>query len=242
MPTHNASILGSLAIVLIALGGCSSASTPTPTPTPTPTATPTPTPTATPTPTPTATPTATPTPTPTAVPTPTPRPEPTVAELVAACAKGTPIREAVPYAGTTHSYLTGQASKDDPAWSFTEFGNDHTTTDYVPGDLAKKGMSPLQLVICEYDNAPLKSGGSGDYCYYSGGGSQLQVTLFQDSETVRILVATTGKTLESKTFIASDTCPATMARPNDGSTTTSYTNSVDGSAVGNWETSFTKLP
>ena len=230
MPTHKASIFGSLAMVLIALGGCSSASTPTPTPTVTPS--PSVTITA------TASPTATPTPTPTAVPTPTPRPEPTVAELTAACAKGTPIREAVPYAGTTHSYLTGQASKDDPAWSFTEFGNDHTTTDYVPGDLAKKGMQPLQLVICEYDNAPLKVGGG--YCYYSGGGSQLQVTLFQDSETVRILVATTGKTLKSKTFIASDTCPATM--PNDGSTTGSYTNSVDGTAVGNWETSFTKLP
>jgi hypothetical protein len=66
MPTHRASILGSLAMVLIALGGCSSASTPTPTPTPT--VTPSPSGTITP----TASPTETPTPEPTPFPSPTP--------------------------------------------------------------------------------------------------------------------------------------------------------------------------
>jgi hypothetical protein len=192
-----------------------------------------------PTPTPTPTPTVEPTPTPT--PTPVPLPEPTQAELAAACAKGTRIPEAAPYAGTSHSYLVGQSGVDDAGvWTFM-VTQGSLYDEYSPGDLQKNGLDPIQLVICEYDNAAIKVGGG--YCWYSNSaGDQLRVTLLKESLTIRVLVASTGKTLASKTFYGGTDCPDTMERPSDGSSTMTYTNSVNGDVDGPWEDSFSNMP
>jgi hypothetical protein len=121
-------------------------------------------------------------------------------------------------------------------WSFSVAG----AGAYSPGALNAHGLSPIQLLICRQENADVKVGGG--YCWYSdSAGNQLQVTLMKASETVRVLVASTGKTLASKTFYGDTGCPSMVMPPADGSSTMTDTNPV-GSDEGQWVDSYTNLP
>jgi hypothetical protein len=218
-----------------AIGGCTGATNPSASTIVTPALTAPPAATPAPTLLPTPPPTPTPTPRPTATPTPVPLPEPTFAELTAACAKGVPVPEAVPYGGDAHSFIEGEQQQgNNGAWDFQVYVKFNATI-YAPGTLAKYGLAPIQLVVCLVEHPDIRVGSCG---YYGSGANSVKVMLYRGSNTVHIMNATTGKTLATKSFLGSTNCPDTVARPADGSASMNYTNYADRGY--DWIAAFTK--
>jgi hypothetical protein len=144
---------------------------------------------------PTIEPTPSPTPVPTPTPTPTPTPPVTRLELERACrATGVPIPEAAKYAGSVHPLVVlDEGSLEDKGAQYTFPINAKWYNDDWPG--------PIQLVVCvkEHD---VRVGSCGTYKRESDGtvGEFIQ---YQATEVVRVVVARTGKTLQSNTFYGS---------------------------------------
>jgi hypothetical protein len=133
-----------------------------------------------------------PTPSPTPVPTPTPVPQPTRAELLAACSKGTPIPEAAKYAGTVHALVVVYSG--DTAWIL-----DNDVYDINAKWYSDDWPGPIQLVVCDGLAQEVKVGSCGTYTRTSDGALG-EIVRYRNFEVVRVVVAKTGKTLQSKTF------------------------------------------
>jgi hypothetical protein len=175
-------------------------------------------------------------PTPTPQPTPDPNgpPEPTAAELAAACDSGAAIPEAAPYGGTTHPNIRTVQTGD--LWQFFvrtgEAGDGSSSLEYYPGVLYSNGLEPAQLVVCHF--AAVEGDQRSCGTYTSPDGTQtLDVSVLRMSETIRVVVAQTGKTLEEKTFEGSLNCPYDAAQ----SITKSY---PDSDAMNAWVRALTK--
>jgi hypothetical protein len=165
-----------------------------------PTAEPTPSPT----PVPTPTPTPVPTPTPTPVPTPTPPPPVTEHELAAVCAKGTPILGAAKYAGTVHPLVV--LYRGDTAWTL-----DSGTYDINTRWDSYDWPGPIQLVVCVSPEQQVLLESCGMYSRASDG-AQGEIDLYRNFKLVRVIVAKTGKTLQSKTFYGdTPTCATSIS-------------------------------
>jgi hypothetical protein len=134
-----------------------------------------------------------PTPSPTPVATPTPTPKATADEIKAACA-GKPVLEAAKYAGTLHPlaavYWSGAS---DGAWTL-----DHVYDIDAKwfGDL---WPSPIQLVVCVGESKEVRVSSCGTY-RRSSDNVVGQLVRNRLAEVVNVVVASTGKTLQSKTF------------------------------------------
>ena len=143
-------------------------------------------------------PTEAPTKAPTPVPTATPIPAATSAEITAAC-EGKPIPEADPYTGTLHPLVAVYYQADgDIGWKLAgeEFAYD--IYDINHKWLNDEWLSPIQLVVCVGAPAPVKTNTCGTYKRTDGKIGTLMA--FRSVVTVRVVVAATGKTLQSKTF------------------------------------------
>ena len=162
---------------------------PTASPTPSPTASPMPSPTASPTPSPTASPTPSPTASPTPSPTASPTPVATADELAAAC-DGSAVPGAARYAGRVHPLVVVDSWRTIDADSYGI--NTKWAADAWPG--------PIQLVLCvEPVQHPVRVGSCGRYKRVTDG-KVGQVNRFRYAQVVHVVVASTGKTLQSKTL------------------------------------------
>jgi hypothetical protein len=236
LPTHRSSgrsalILG-LSVLLVASCGSSS---PTPSPmattspaTPRPTVIPTPTmvPTIEPTSTPTMVPTIEPTPTP--IPTATPPPPVTEDQLAAACA-GTPIPGAAAYSGSLHplvvNYVDAAGDWVVEMYKFSYF--------YPINAKWYDGTWPgaIQLVLCVPAEKAVKVGSCGRY-KRAGDGKVGEVIRYKESVTVRVVVALTGRTLQSKTFYGTvPACSKSLPDPGTNPPWRIYGNDPSHSAI-----------
>jgi hypothetical protein len=208
-PVAIGGLLLSLSLTLAGCGSGSANPSPaaaTPVPTSAVTTAPTPAPTATPTPTPTPVRLPTPAEVPTPVPSPTtpPVPQPSDDELIAACAAGTPVPGAAPYAGTLHPLVV--VYTDGLQW----WVDDDATS--RPYDVDNKWIddawpSSVQLVACQDNRLEVKADSCGTYTRQRDGVTG-EVIRYKEAQTVRILVAKTGKLLQSQTYYGSlPDCP-----------------------------------
>lgn len=130
-------------------------------------------------------------------------PQPSWDEMAAACKSGTPIPEAGAYTGSAHFVVFEES---DPYW--------FSSADWVPDDsLPDTGAlssaqhstvrsvfthnDPVQLVACR-SVSPEKKYSCGDYARTDGVHGEVFLNALED--TIRIVVAQTGGTLESKVF------------------------------------------
>ena len=140
---------------------------------------------------------------PTAAPTPQPTPEPTpeptatiptasVDELELAC-KGTPVPEADAYASSLHPMVVARQSTNINGWAL-DTANE-LTLKWDNGTW----LSPIQLVACISDEVDMKVGSCGSYRRFSDG-KVGTVVRYHQAITVKIVVAKTGKVIQSKSF------------------------------------------
>ena len=196
LPTHRSSgrSLLALGLSLLLVASCASSSR-TPSPTVTSPVTPGPTDAATPTVVTTVVPTIEPTLTP--VPTATPPPPVTEEQLGAACA-GTPIPGAAAYSGSLHPLVVDFAD----AVGGWVVDNNRGADYYYPINAKWDDQTwpgAVQLVLCVPPDKGVKVGSCGRY-KRAGDGRVGQVIRDKESITVRVVVALTGKTLQSRTF------------------------------------------
>lgn len=139
-----------------------------------------------------------PPPVPTASPTPQPTPSPD-AELIGAC-YGRPVAWAAPYAGKVHPLVIAGPWGKAGVWNWLP---DDVNERWRDGEWA----SPMiQLVICPEAKEPRPGGSCGTYTIADGVRGKLirlRVVL-----KVRVVVARTGRTLQSTTLLGPKTkCP-----------------------------------
>jgi hypothetical protein len=142
------------------------------------------------------------TPTPTPKPTPTPGPTPIPEEELAAACNGTPVPWAAPYAGKVHPLVVA-------GWGFDPIPDIYAINlKWLDGIWT----SPIQLVLCPGSGRTVENVGScGTYriCPDCTKGKLIRQRI---KERIRVVVAKTGKTLQSKTLYgAVDDCPTTYA-------------------------------
>lgn len=138
-------------------------------------------------------------------------------EIISACANGTPIPEAADYAGVVHplvvvglglgSALSSALSVDDNSYFYKYDIDAKWHNNSWPG--------PLQLVICVGEVQQVRVASCGSYTRDSDGAVG-DVTLNKWIIVVRVVVASTGKTLQSQTFSGSiPTCDLAYAVSGD---------------------------
>lgn len=164
---------------------------------------------ATPTATPTPTPTPTPVPTPTRVPTPTPIPSFTDMQLQDVCG-GMALPQAAPYAGTVHPLVVARPSIVEGEWVVEDGVGEYSYAINMKWSAAS-WAGAIQLVVCADNTVDgVKSGTCGSY-KRSSDGKTGQVILLKQAVAIRVVVARTGKTLQSKTLLGSaPKCSKTM--------------------------------
>ena len=146
---------------------------------------------------PTIAPTPTASPTPTPIPTATPLPPITAEQLAAAC-NGTPVPGAAPYAGTIHP-LVVLGKNGLPEWTVDGIGQKYSYT-YAINNRWFNGSwdGPIQLVVCPSDPQTQKLSSCGSYTRSDGVVGQ--VIPYRYFVIVKVIIARTGKLLQSKTF------------------------------------------
>ena len=149
----------------------------------------------------------------TRAPTPTPLPTMATSDLLSAC-DGKPVPGADPYAGTVHPLVVVYyESGADYGWWLG--GAQYARDDW---DINQKWFdgdwpSAIQLVVCLDPYKSIKMGSCGSY-KRSGDNVVGQVIRYKWSETVRVVVASTGKTLQSKVVLGgTPTCHSKLDDP-----------------------------
>ena len=120
-------------------------------------------------------------------------------QLEAAC-KGTPVPGAAPYAGTIHPLVVlGQNGAG--GWLVYGYGTQYAFSEtYAINNrwFNESWDSPIQLVVCSNDVQSQKLSSCGNYTRADGVVGE--VIPYRDFITVKVIVARTGKLLQSKTF------------------------------------------
>ena len=215
---------------MLAVVACSNANSPSPSATASQSAasaTPTVTPSLTdsPSPSPSPSPTVTPTPSPTPLPTPTPTPAITESQLTAAC-KGKAVPQTAKYGGTVHPLVL--ATAEGSGWTI---GSDEINDDW----LTDTWPSPIQLVICQNAEQAVKVGSCGSYTR-PGTRTVGQVIRYREAITVRVIIAKTGKVLQSKSFYGSTpTCADQITDPGGAPPWRIYGSDPDDAAIAKYE-------
>jgi hypothetical protein len=140
--------------------------------------------------------TPSPAPTPTSVPTPTPEDQ-----LIAACRHGKPVPWAAPYAGKVHPLVVVEQWWGDSHYSDYPSDIDVVDASYAINAKWRKGTwtSPIQLVVCNPDpKAAAVRVASCGRAWKRTDGVTGELLLYQYTSKIRVVVAATGKTLQSK--------------------------------------------
>ena len=149
-------------------------------------------------------------------------------ELKAAC-NGTRIPRAAKYAGTVHPLVVvfgGAVSADDFAIN-AKWGSGTW-----PGE--------IQLIVCVGPQKHVNLGSCGTYIRKSDGRVG-QVIRYRHAQVVRVVVARTGKTLQSKTFYGSTpTCAKSLPDPGTSPPWRFYGNNVSDNAINKYATSVSR--
>jgi hypothetical protein len=136
-------------------------------------------------------PTDTEVPTPTLVPTPTPIPKPADSDIEGVCASK-PALGTAKYAGSLHPLVVADYNGD--IWR-VDSGSSYAINDKWYND---SWTSPLQLVVCIGGLNSKKISSCGKYHTSSTSGSLYRYQYFRN---IRVALATTGKTLQTKTIL-----------------------------------------
>lgn len=148
----------------------------------------------------TPSPTTLPTPITTAAPTPQPTPRPEE-ELIGAC-YGKAIAWAAPYAGRVHPLLIAGPWGRAGAWDWIN-PNLGVNQKWSEGEWAS---SMIQLMVCPEPAEPVEHGSCGTY--RSGSGESGELLRFKDALMIRVVIAHTGETLQSKKLLGPEKeCP-----------------------------------
>lgn len=224
-------------LILLMVASCTNANAPSlavTTPTPAPSLAPTPTPS------PSLIPLATPSSTPLPVcyphcneaPTPTPLPPVTEDQLVAACT-GVPIPGAAKYVSGVHPLVVVAAT--DSSWELDGWADNLAYTYPINnqwwGDL---WTGPIQLVVCVEAQKAVKVSSCGNYKRDSDG-KVGAVVRYKYSETIRVVVAQTGKALQSTTAYGTiPSCAKSFPDPGANPPWRVYGNDVESSKINNY--------
>jgi hypothetical protein len=135
-------------------------------------------------------------------------PQPTDSQVINVCGSH-PIATAAKYAGSYHP-LVIVVDETSYGWSV----DDGYSTTYSVDDrwVTNSWTSPLQLVVCVGAETAVRVSSCG---YYNAeDGAYGQVVRYKYSKAVRVKVAKTGKTLQSKTFYGSTpSCSSSFTVP-----------------------------
>jgi hypothetical protein len=146
-------------------------------------------------------------PTPTRPPTPAPAAIPTDGQLIATC-NWSWISSAAKYAGKIHPLAVVY---NDKGW-YVDSGFTYSINNKW---LIQSWGSPIQLVVCVGARSIQKVGSCGTYTRASDG-ARGQLLRYKLYKTVRVAIAKTGKTLQSKTFYGSTpSCSQRITLPDD---------------------------
>ena len=130
-------------------------------------------------------------------------PRVTAHELRTAC-QGTPIPEAASYGGTVHPLVV--VYRGDTAWIL-----DNDTYDINAKWYGDEWHGPIQLVVCDGLTQEVEVDSCGTYARQSDGAVG-EILRYRNFDVVRVVVARTGKTLQSRTFYGdTPTCAASMS-------------------------------
>jgi YVTN family beta-propeller protein len=171
-------------------------------------------------------------PSPTPTPTPTPS-APSDAELEAACPNGTAIAESDPYSGTIHPIGVVYGDVSGRWYVYSTFpSRAPINLPYWIHPVLHVG--PVQLVICVGFPTEVKVDSCGSYTRTSDG-TVGEVIRYKQTMTVQVIVAATGKNLETNVFYGSiPDCANTVSLPISGPPWAIYGGDVDYKAVNSW--------
>lgn len=130
---------------------------------------------------------------PTPEPTPTPIPTTSEVDLWLVCANGDPVPAAAEYAGKVHPLFvatTGGMSANGVKYAINAKWYDHSWS------------GPIQLVICVDQTLEIKVGSCGTYTRKTDGVTG-ELDQYKYGTVLRVVIATTGKPLQSKTIYGS---------------------------------------
>jgi hypothetical protein len=154
--------------------------------------------------------------------------------LIGVCA-GTPLDGAAAYGGSVHPLVVAYAEGTD--WIVG--GGSTATRDFAINDnwSGEIWPSPIQLVACVGTEQSARYDSCGTYTRDSDGVVG-QVLRFKENVTVRVVVASTGKTLQSKTFSGDvPSCADTITNwVGEDPPWNIYGSSPEDSAINTWVT------
>jgi hypothetical protein len=166
-----------------------------------------------------------------AVATETPRPQVSQAQAEAACQKGRPIPGTAPLGHALKAYAV--ALQDGTAGVIETSGVPFGYYDFIED--AQLLPSDIQLVVCKMEKIT-NLGSCGSYVPPVGpGNGAIEVNLSAASDRMRVVVASTGKTIATKTFSADKHCPRDV-----GSNETTVTNYPSATSMAGWIASLVK--
>jgi hypothetical protein len=137
----------------------------------------------------------------------TPRPEIDLAQVKMACTAGTPLPNAAKWrGGRINQYAVGVSASG--SWGLVETDG---AVDKVSGEnwhafVNNVTLSPttVQIIVCQTETSSLTSGCGP----YQPGNAYVDQWI--GSEKVRVIVASTGKTIGTKTFNGTRSCPGSI--------------------------------
>jgi hypothetical protein len=176
-----------------------------------------------------ATPTDTPTemPTPTAAPTATPAPAVSADDIILLCNKGTKIPLATAYGGKAHPLVL--VTDTTAGWTIDSYGDRY---DIDRNWSAGVWAHDLQLVVCVGSQGSKSAGACKNKYQRSSDGAIGKVTRYRYYLSIKVMVATTGKTLATKYLYGSTpVCGGTISLPSTPAPWRLYGTDVDDTAV-----------
>lgn len=172
---------------------------------------------------------ATPTDAPTEMPTPTATPAPAVSDddIILLCNKGTKIPLATKYAGKAHPLVL--VTDTTAGWTIDSYGDRY---DIDRNWSAGVWAHDLQLVVCVGSQGSKSAGACKNQYQRSSDGAIGKVTRYRYYVTIKVMVATTGKTLTTKYLYGSTpSCGSTISLPSTPAPWRLYGTDVDDTAV-----------
>jgi hypothetical protein len=129
-------------------------------------------------------------------------PQPGLDELTALCSDGTPISKPGPYAGPLHplAIVSYDAVEDNPGWVWGGIGGSlvSSTPEFTAFYAVFNHNDPVQLVACRTRALGKLYQSCGTYTRSDGVAGE--VFIVQKVDTIRVVSAATGATLESRVF------------------------------------------
>ena len=157
-----------------------------------------------------ATDTSTPLPTPTETPTATPAPAISDDDIILLCGKGTKIAMATKYAGKVHPLVL--VTDTTSGWTIDSYGDRYDIDRNWPTGV---WANDLQLVVCVGSQGSKSAGACKNQYQRSSDGAIGKVTRYRYYLSVKVMVASTGKTLAAKVLYGSTpVCGGTISLPS----------------------------